>query len=234
METPSDSSGQRLRWWTDAAPQTQKWYSEPLAPVEEALSLPATQTLSLEEELEAEAMRRAALERDAVIITGDLASESKAQRWDAWALLFALLTNLTVGIISHSWVNMFLSLVLIAEYLLLTAITRKQFAAHKPQVVVSALGLTVDMPYYRIGPVFWSEIASVRVVDLKITKYVQVTLRNPKETFKRSLSVRPSPLGWLIHLTGRGSCIEIADQSFPQSAGEIAATIANFRPADAE
>ncbi|MBC8134733.1 MAG: hypothetical protein H8F28_02465 [Fibrella sp.] len=231
METSSDSSGQRLRWWQEDTPKPQKWYSDPaLDPVKIDLIPTVSQTLSFEEELEAEALRRTALERDTVVVEGSYTTTiSKVRRRLAWIFIPIALMNLTIGILGQSWVNALIPLIFVAEYFLITAIMRKQFATHKPQIALSSLGLTLDLPYYRFGPVFWDEIASVRVVNWWFVRYVSVKLKDPN-THKRALTVKPGALGWLTRFAMSKTHIEIMDQWFPESAEEIAARIATFRP----
>ncbi len=233
METSPDSSGQRLRWWQEDAPQAQKWYSEPaLVPAQTATPIPVPQQpLTFEEELEAEALRRTALERDAVVMEGSYANaEPKMRRQFAWLIGLTAPLYLAMAIASQNWILALFPLLFVAEFFILKALIRKSYAGKKSQIVLSSLGLTADLQHYRIGPVFWDEIASVRVVKTGFGSYVRVKLKDAKKTHERALTIKPGPMGWLIRLSLRSTHIEIMDQWFPQSFQEIAAQIAIFRP----
>jgi hypothetical protein len=233
MENPPDLSGQRLRWWQDDAPKTQKWYSEPSPVPVQTTSIPlAPPVLDLEDELEAEALRRAALERDAVLLEGSFANaEPKAFRNFAWIVVPASLFYLAMAALTQHWFLALFPLVFVAEFFLLRSVMRKKFANKKSHIQMSSLGLTVDLPYYRLGPVFWDEIASVSVVNWGITRYVRVKLKDPKKTHKRALTIKPGKMSWMARTSLNMTHIEIVDQWFPESAQEIAARIATFHPA---
>ena len=232
METPPDSSGQRLRWWHEPAP-TAKWYSEPVAPapLQTAPPVVVVAPLSFEDELEAEAMRRVVLEQDAVVIEGDNTVIQKNQKMLALCMGFSALANLVIGSLSHKWFTMFLGVVMIAEYFWITHILRKQLAAQKPRLTVSSLGLTLQMPFYSIGPVFWNEIAGVRVVNWGIVRFVRVSLKDPKRTLARAMMTKERGWNGINRAIVALSHIEITEPWFA-SAPEIAALITTFRPAD--
>ncbi|MBC7805502.1 MAG: hypothetical protein H7145_05060 [Akkermansiaceae bacterium] len=233
METSPDSSGPRLRWWQEDAPQqTQKWYSEPaLNPSKTVSPFVSPQPLSFEEELEAEALRRAALERDAVILEGSYENaEPRTRRNFAWIVGPASLFYFAMAVATQTWFLALFPLLFLAEYLIINALMRKKFAGKKSQLVMSSLGLTVDLPYYRLGPVFWDEIASVRVVNWGIMRYVRVKLKDPKKTHQRALTMKPGTMAWMARFSLSMTHIEIVDQWFPESAQEIAAKIATFDP----
>lgn len=234
METPPDSSGQRLRWWHEDGPKQElKWYSEPaLEPVKTGTANLAPQTLDIDDELELEALRRAALERDAVVLEGSYATaEPKARRNFAWVIGPAILFYLAMAALTQHWYLAIFPLIFVAEYSLIRAMMRKKFAGQKSHIAMSSLGLTVDLPYYRLGPVFWDEIASVRVVNYGFMRYVRVKLKDPKKTHQRALTVKPGKMAWMARFSLNMTHIEIVDQWFPESAQEIAARIATFRPA---
>ncbi len=233
METP-DSSGQRLRWWQDQPPQaTPKWYAQsaPGADHTSAVSL-TPEPLELEDELEAEALRRAALEQDVVITEGSYDNlQSHSRRMFAWIIGLALLFYVPMGVISQSWFLALIPLIYIAEYFILTAVMRKTFRGRKFAVKTSSLGLTLDLPYYHIGPIFWNEVKSVRVVNMLLVQVVQVRLKDPKTTLKRALVMRKHFGSRLTRWSLEQSPIEIQARWFGGSATGLAAQIANFRPA---
>lgn len=232
METSPDSSGQRLRWWQEDAPAPQKWYSEPApVPVQTLSTEIVPSVLDLEDELEAEALRRATLERDAVVLEGSFANaEPRAFRNFAWIVGPATLFYLAMAVLTQHWFLAFFPLVFVAEFFLLRKVMRKKFANKKSHITMSSLGLTVDLPYYRLGPVFWDEIASVRVVNWGITRYVRVKLKDAKKTHQRALTIKPGNMSWMARASLNMTHIEIVDQWFPESAQEIAARIATFHP----
>lgn len=234
MRDSSDMSGQRLRWWQEDPPQTQqKWYREPALETETfpAPSQVVVQPLTFEEELEAEASRRAELQRDAVVIEGNFVSaRRKMGRTFAWIVGPVVLMNLMIAVLVHSWQNAIIPLIFLAEYFLIVAITRQQFRRQKPRLVLSSLGLTMDLPHYRLGPIFWDEIQSVRVVNIGFMTHLVVTLKDPKKTFDRALELMPGPMAWFTRLFMVKRNIEVTDQWFAESSKEIAAQIAAFHP----
>ena len=235
MDIPPDSSGQRLRWWQDTAPKSaDKWYSESAPPVTQPLpsQLAIPEPLELADELEAEALRRAALAQDAVLIEGSYAqSLPRTRRMFAWVVGIAFLLYPALAIVTHAWFLALVPLIFIAEYFILTSLMRKKFGKHKSQVVISSLGITVEMPYYRIGPVFWDEIESVRTVNWFFTRFVRIKLKNPKKTHQRALTVKPGAMSAIARWSLNMTHIEIVDQWFAESAQEMTEKIATFLPA---
>ena len=233
MENSPNSSGQRMRWWQeDTANTTQKWYSQPSETVPDKVLSQVTEPLELEDELELEARRRAELERNATVIEGSLGNVlSRTRSVLGWVIAFSVLFYPIVGYQVHSWFLALMPLVFIAEYFLIAAMMQKTFAGYKPQIVMSALGLTLDLPYYRIGPVFWDEIKSVRIVNFMGTQGIRIKLKNPKLTYKRSLSIKSGRMAAMTRRSLQITHLEIAMHWFSIPPQEVVAQINRFLPA---
>lgn len=183
--------------------------------------------------LEAEAARRAAVLKDAVVIEGDTRKFARQLKWSALLLGVIAFFHLFVAVATPSLSMFFLSLLYIAETWLILHTGRRVAQAPKPHLTISAIGIAFDTPYFGMDQVFWDEIKSVRTINLLGTRYIEIKLKEPEVTCKHTLQTHDLPFSGLRGVR-RWVCtvfpIQIPGQLFDASAKEIAAQVARFRP----
>ena len=180
--------------------------------------------------LEAEAARRAALSQDATVVVGDTRSRQRLLKVIGSLVAVFAVAMVALAITAHFWHFFVFAFLFALESA--GAFWASQHVARqsKPRLTISALGVTIDTPLYSLGPVFWDEIKTARYKNLLGMRYVEITLKNLKTTYARSLHVKPSPFAPLNRWTLAVSPIQIMEMYFGGSAKEMAARIASHPP----
>ena len=233
MPTSPDPQQRRLRWWQEESPAASpaSLIASPGIQAQAQRAAPPQTELETEDALEAEAVRRTELLKDAVVIQSDNRKFSRQQMATGALILTVAALQTTSPTHHHLWLHIVQQIFMVLNGGMLIALGWWLGRQPPTRLTLSRLGVTLENSLYTIGPIFWDEIKTVRVSRILFHRSVVLEMKDPKATYKRAIHAKPAAQKsfWLRPRAILPVPIQIDETFFGVKAGEVMAHIARFR-----